>query len=252
MFGQCCFDTGDIKATMGTGTFWDINTGNNIHVSKKGLYPLVGWKIGNEITYLAEGNASDTGNAIKWIQSLELFDNVEETSQMAHSLVNSGGVCFVPSFSGLQIPVNDPYACTSFMGITPTTTKRHLVRAVLESIAFRNKQLYNIITTELSIPAMSIRADGGVSKNSFVMQMTSDLINKSINKPDSTDMSCLGAAFLAGLAIGYWTDKEHLKTLRQTDMVFKPQREPKEYEPAMSNWIKAVRRSLSWYSQASQ
>uniref|UniRef100_A0A2D4KVL7 Carbohydrate kinase FGGY C-terminal domain-containing protein n=2 Tax=Micrurus paraensis TaxID=1970185 RepID=A0A2D4KVL7_9SAUR len=99
---------------------------------------------------------------------------------------------------------------------------------------------------------MSIRADGGVSKNSFVMQMTSDLINKSINKPDSTDMSCLGAAFLAGLAIGYWTDKEHLKTLRQTDMVFKPQREPKEYEPAMSNWIKAVCRSLSWYSQASQ
>ncbi|XP_026557349.1 putative glycerol kinase 5 isoform X1 [Pseudonaja textilis] len=252
MFGQCCFDTGDIKLTMGTGTFWDINTGNNIHVSKKGLYPLVGWKIGNEITYLAEGNASDTGNAIKWIQGLELFDNVEETSQMAHSLVNSGGVCFVPSFSGLQIPVNDPYACTSFMGITPTTTKKHLVRAVLESIAFRNKQLYDTITTELSIPAMSIRADGGVSKNSFVMQITSDLINKSINKPDSTDMSCLGAAFLAGLAIGYWTDKEQLKTFRQTDIVFKPQREPKEYEPAMSNWIKAVYRSLSWYSQASQ
>ncbi|XP_058043685.1 putative glycerol kinase 5 isoform X2 [Ahaetulla prasina] len=252
MFGQCCFDTGDIKVTMGTGTFWDINTGNNIHVSKKGLYPLVGWKIGNEITFLAEGNASDTGNAIKWIQSLELFDNVEETSQMAHSLVNSGGVCFVPSFSGLQIPVNDPYACTSFMGITPTTTKKHLVRAVLESIAFRNKQLYDIITTEVDVPSMSIRADGGVTKNSFVMQMTSDLINESINKPDSTDMSCLGAAFLAGLAIGYWTDKEHLKTLRQTDIVFKPQREPKEYEPAMSNWIKAVRRSLSWYSQTSQ
>ncbi|XP_025028835.1 putative glycerol kinase 5 isoform X2 [Python bivittatus] len=232
MFGQCCFDRGDIKVTMGTGSFWDINTGNKIHASKRGLYPLVGWKIGKEITYLAEGNASDTGNAIKWAQSLDLFDNVGETSQMAYSLINSGGVCFVPSFSGLQIPVNDPYACTSFMGITPSTTKKHLVRAVLESIAFR--------------------ADGGVSKNSFVMQMTSDLINKSISKPVSTDMSCLGAAFLAGLAIGFWTNKDHLKKLRQTGMVFKPQKEPKEYEPAMSNWIKAVHRSLSWYSQASQ
>ncbi|XP_063162720.1 putative glycerol kinase 5 [Candoia aspera] len=248
MFGQCCFDTGDIKVTMGTGSFWDINTGNKIHVSKKGLYPLVGWKIGQEVTYLTEGNASDTGNTIKWAQSLDLFDNVEETSQMAYSIVNSGGVCFVPSFSGLQMPVNDPYACTSFMGITSTTTKKHLVRAVLESIAFRNKQLYDIITTELGIPPVSIRADGGISKNSFVMQMTSDLINKSINKPVNTDMTCLGAAFLAGLAIGFWTDKEQLKKLRQTDMVFKPQKEPTEYEPAMSNWIKAVHRSLSWYS----
>ncbi|XP_062988231.1 putative glycerol kinase 5 [Elgaria multicarinata webbii] len=252
MFGQCCFDIGDLKVTMGTGSFWDINTGSKVHASRKGLYPLIGWKIGEEVTYLAEGNASDTGNAIKWAQSLDLFASAEETSKMAHSLVNSGGVCFVPSFSGLQIPVNDPYACTSFMGITPSTTKKHLVRAVLESIAFRNKQLYDTITKDVGIPPKFIRADGGVSNNTFVMQMTSDLINKTINKPESTDMSCLGAAFLAGLAVGFWNDKEQLKKLRQTGMVFKPQKDPNEYEPAMSNWIKAVQRSLSWYSQASQ
>ncbi|KAH0624042.1 hypothetical protein JD844_007351, partial [Phrynosoma platyrhinos] len=243
MFGQCCFDIGDLKVTMGTGSFWDINTGS--------LYPLVGWKIGKEVTYLAEGNASDTGNAIKWAQSLDLFASADETSKMAHSLVNSGGVCFVPSFSGLQIPVNDPYACTSFMGITPSTTKKHLVRAMLESIAFRNKQLYDTITKDVGIPPTSIRADGGVSKNNFVMQMTSDLINKKINRPVSTDMSCLGAAFLAGLAVGFWNDREQLKKLRRTEIVFKPQKEPKEYEPAISNWIKAVQRSLSWYSQTS-
>ncbi|XP_042314581.1 putative glycerol kinase 5 isoform X3 [Sceloporus undulatus] len=251
MFGQCCFDIGDLKVTMGTGSFWDINTGSKVHTSKKGLYPLVGWKIGKEVTYLAEGNASDTGNAIKWAQSLDLFASADETSKMAHSLVNSGGVCFVPSFSGLQIPVNDPYACTSFMGITASTTRKHLVRAMLESIAFRNKQLYDTITRDVSILPTSIRADGGVSKNNFVMQMTSDLINKKINRPVSTDMSCLGAAFLAGLAVGFWNDKEQLKKLRRTEMVFKPQKEPKEYEPAMSNWIKAVHRSLSWYSQTS-
>ncbi|XP_042314579.1 putative glycerol kinase 5 isoform X2 [Sceloporus undulatus] len=216
MFGQCCFDIGDLKVTMGTGSFWDINTGSKVHTSKK-----------------------------------DLFASADETSKMAHSLVNSGGVCFVPSFSGLQIPVNDPYACTSFMGITASTTRKHLVRAMLESIAFRNKQLYDTITRDVSILPTSIRADGGVSKNNFVMQMTSDLINKKINRPVSTDMSCLGAAFLAGLAVGFWNDKEQLKKLRRTEMVFKPQKEPKEYEPAMSNWIKAVHRSLSWYSQTS-
>ncbi|XP_060623775.2 putative glycerol kinase 5 isoform X1 [Anolis sagrei] len=251
MFGECCFDIGDLKVTMGTGSFWDINTGSKVHTSKKGLYPLVGWKIGKEVTYLAEGNASDTGNAIKWAQSLDLFTSADETSNMAHSLVNSGGVCFVPSFSGLQIPVNDPYACTSFMGITPSTTKNHLVRAILESIAFRNKQLYDTITKDVGILPTSIRADGGVSKNNFVMQMTSDLTNKIISRPASTDMSCLGAAFLAGLAVGFWNDKEQLKKLIRPDMVFKPQKDPEEYEPAMSNWIKAVQRSLSWYNQTS-
>nr|XP_056706378.1 putative glycerol kinase 5 [Euleptes europaea] len=251
MFGECCFNPGDIKVTMGTGTFWDINTGSKVYVSRTGLYPLVGWKIGKELTYLAEGNASDTGNAIKWAQNLDLFTNAEETSGIAYSLVNSGGVCFVPSFSGLQIPVNDPCACTSFMGITSSTTKKHLVRAVLESIAFRNKQLYETITREVDVPTTYIRADGGVSKNSFVMQMTSDLIDKTIDKPVITDMTCLGAAFLAGLAIGFWSDKEELKKLRQTDVVFKPQKGPKEYEFAISNWKKAVQRSLHWYSQIS-
>ncbi|KAJ6669365.1 hypothetical protein lerEdw1_008174 [Lerista edwardsae] len=252
MFGQCCFDTGDIKVTMGTGSFWDINTGSKVHSSKTGLYPLIGWKIGTELIYLAEANASDTGSAIQWAQNLDLFVSVEETSEMASSLVNSGGVCFVPSFSGLQIPVNDPYACASFMGITPSTTKKHLLRAMLESIAFRNKQLYDTITREVDIPPTSIRADGGVSKNRFVMQMTSDLISRMINKPVVTDMSCLGASFLAGLAVGFWNDREQLKKLRETDVVFKPQKEPKEYKVAMDNWIKAVKRSLHWYNQTSE
>ncbi|XP_067396919.1 putative glycerol kinase 5 [Emydura macquarii macquarii] len=251
MFGECCFHAGDVKLTMGTGTFWDVNTGNQLHVSRAGLYPLVGWKIGKEVVYLAEGNTSDAGTTIKWAQELDLFSNVDETSKMAQSVVDSEGVCFVPSFSGLQVPVNDPYACASFMGLKPSTTRNHLVRAILEAITFRNKQLYDTIVKDLRIPLTNIRADGGVSNNSFIMQMTSDLINKKIDRPENTDMSCLGAAFLAGLALGFWTDKEQLKKLRRTEMVFEPQRNSGEYKLAMDNWIKAVQRSLNWYNQTS-
>ncbi|MGH0145667.1 UNVERIFIED_CONTAM: hypothetical protein FKN15_015302 [Acipenser sinensis] len=158
MFGECCFDTGDVKITMGTGTFININTGNKPHTSISGLYPVVGWKIGQEVVYLAEGNAADTGTAIKWAQGLDLFSDAAETEAMANSVPDADGVCFVPSFSGLQAPLNDPHACASFMGLKPSTTKSHLVRAILESIAFRNKQLYEIMSKETNIPVTNIRS----------------------------------------------------------------------------------------------
>ncbi|XP_045359382.1 putative glycerol kinase 5 isoform X2 [Leopardus geoffroyi] len=214
MFGECCFQTGDVKLTMGTGTFLDINTGNSVQHT-------VG----------------------------DLFTDVAETEKMAKSLEDSEGVCFVPFFSGLQAPLDDPYACASFMGLKPSTSKYHLVRAILESIAFRNKQLYELMQKEINIPVTKVRADGGVCKNDFVMQMTSDLINEKIERPVNTDMSCLGAASLAGLAVGFWTDKEELKKLRQSEVVFKPQKKWQEYEMSMENWVKAVKRSMNWYNK---
>ncbi|XP_051839305.1 putative glycerol kinase 5 [Antechinus flavipes] len=249
MFGECCFQRGDVKLTMGTGTFLDINTGTNLQQTVGGFYPLIGWKIGPEVVCLAECNAADTGTAIKWAQNLNLFTEADETEKMAKSLTDSEGVCFVPSFSGLQVPLNDPCACASFMGLKSSTNKFHLVRAILESIAFRNKQLYEMMQKEIDIPVTRVRADGGVCKNSFVMQMTSDLINEKIDRPVQIEMSCLGAAFLAGLAVGFWTDKEELKKLRETERVFEPQRKWKEYEPSMENWVKAVKRSMNWYSK---
>uniref|UniRef100_A0A4X2KLE1 Glycerol kinase 5 n=1 Tax=Vombatus ursinus TaxID=29139 RepID=A0A4X2KLE1_VOMUR len=249
MFGECCFQRGDVKLTMGTGTFLDINTGTNVQQTVGGFYPLIGWKIGPEVVCLAEGNAADTGTAIKWAQNLNLFTDADETEKMAKSLPDSEGVCFVPSFSGLQVPLNDPCACASFMGLKSSTNKYHLVRAILESIAFRNKQLYEMMQKEIDIPVTTIRADGGVCKNSFIMQMTSDLINEKIDRPAQIDMSCLGAASLAGLAVGFWTNKEELKKLRESGRVFEPQRKWKEYEPSMENWVKAVKRSMNWYSK---
>uniref|UniRef100_A0A3Q3ITV8 Glycerol kinase 5 n=1 Tax=Monopterus albus TaxID=43700 RepID=A0A3Q3ITV8_MONAL len=257
MFGECCFDVGDVKITMGTGNFMDINTGNKPHTSVQGLYPLVGWKIGDEVVYLAEGNAADTGTAIKWAQELELYSDVQETSAMAYSVSDSDGVCFVPSFSGLQAPLNDPKACASFMGLKPSTTKCHLVRAILESVAFRNKQLYDTMLRETSIPIAKIRVDGGVSSNDFVMQLTADLFGRKLTRPEHREMSCLGAAFVAGLGVGFWRTREELKKVQSANEVFLPHGQPKEgagsqsreYIPVLQSWERALRRSMNWYSK---
>ncbi|XP_041848737.1 putative glycerol kinase 5 [Melanotaenia boesemani] len=255
MFGECCFDVGDVKITMGTGTFMDINTGNKPHTSVAGLYPLVGWKIGSEVVYLAEGNAADTGTAIRWAQELELFSDVRETSDMAYSVSNSDGVCFVPSFSGLQAPLNDPKACASLMGLKPSTTKSHLVRAILESVAFRNKQLYETMLRETHIPIQKIRVDGGVSSNDFIMQLTANLFGRKVVRPRHQEMSCLGAAFVAGLGAGFWKSREELKKLQSAEKEFLPQGAPKEgagspnreYVPILQSWERALRRSMNWY-----
>ncbi|XP_068605189.1 putative glycerol kinase 5 [Brachionichthys hirsutus] len=255
MFGECCFDIGDVKITMGTGTFMNINTGSNPHTSVAGLYPLVGWRIGSEVVYVAEGNAADTGTAIKWAQELELFADVQDTSAMAYSVGDSDGVCFVPSFSGLQAPLNDPKACASLMGLKPSTTKSHLVRAILESVAFRNKQLYETVLRETCIPITKIRVDGGVSGNDFVMQLTADLFGKKLARPQHREMSCLGAAFVAGLGVGFWRSKEELKKLQEAADVFVPREVAKEgsctpigeYTPILQSWESALQRSLNWY-----
>nr|XP_042138097.1 putative glycerol kinase 5 [Peromyscus maniculatus bairdii] len=234
MFGECCFQTGDVKLTMGTGTFLDINTGNSPQHSNGGFYPLIGWKIGQEVVCLAEGNAGDTGTAIIWAQKLGKSLQTKPTESQEPDI---------------GAPLNDPCACASFMGLKHSTSKYHLVRAILESIAFRNKQLYDMMQKEIRIPVTNIRADGGVCNNGFVMQMTSDLINERIDRPAHFDMSCLGAATLAGLAVGFWADKEELQRLRQSEMVFKPQKKWQEYEVNMENWEKAVKRSMNWYNK---
>ncbi|XP_061833691.2 glycerol kinase 5 isoform X2 [Nerophis lumbriciformis] len=249
MFGECCYNVGDVKITMGTGTFMDINTGSRPHTSITGLYPLVGWKIGSELVYLAEGNAADTGTAIRWAQALDLFSDVKDTSTMAYSVNDSDGVCFIPSFSGLQAPLNDPKACASFMGLKLSTTKCHLVRAILESVAFRNKQLYETMLAETNIPITRIRVDGGVSSNDFIVQLTADLFGRKVARCQHREMSCLGAAFVAGLAVGYWKTREELKKLHSAGDVFCPKGAASQYTPILQSWERALRRSMYWYKQ---
>ncbi|KAK6963204.1 glycerol kinase 5, partial [Biomphalaria glabrata] len=159
----------------------------------------------------------------------------------------SGGVVFVPAFSGLQTPFNDDKAVTSIFGLNPNNTKAHIVRAVLESLAFRFKALYETVLTETKIPFSHVRADGGVANNDFLVQLMADLVDQTIDRSCNGDMSCLGAAFLAGLAKGVWKDKDELLALRQSDKVFESQHNWSSLKPLYHQWENAIHRSENWF-----
>lgn len=249
VFGQCCFDTGDVNCTMGTGSFIDINTGPYPHASVAGLYPLVGWKIGGETVYIAEGNAAGCGTAMEWAHQMGFYDDVSLTSDTAFSVESSEGVYFVPAFNGLQAPINDNKACVSMMGIKSTTKKAHIVRAILESIAYRFTQLYETVVEETHIPLMSsIKVDGGISNNDFVLELMSSLTCQTIDRPSQTDMSALGAAFLAGLSAGVWKSRDELKAIRCSQALFQPKASIRErFLKTFDEWKEALHRSKNWY-----
>lgn len=244
MFGERCFGRGDVKCTMGTGSFLDINTGDKPHTSLNGLYPLIGWKYGSEIAYIAEGKSNDTGTAISWLQTIGLVSNPEECDEIAKSISTSNGVHFVPAFSGLQAPLNDNSACAGFLGICPTTQREHLVRAVLESLAFRVKQIYDIMELETDYSPKKICVDGGVANSDFILQMLADLTHHPVERPVHTEMSALGAAYFAGLAVGVWKNKEELANLAKPTQTFIPNgRATSEFR----EWERAVSRCMQWY-----
>ncbi|XP_026320540.1 putative glycerol kinase 5 [Hyposmocoma kahamanoa] len=251
MWGSCCFDVGDIKLTMGTGTFFNINTGTLPHASISGLYPVVGWRLDKELVFVAEGANNDTASIIKWAQNLDLFDNPQDTADLAMSVPDSDGVYFIPAFSGLGPPYNDGSAASGFIGMKPTTTKSHLVRAVLESLAFRTAQLYSCVQAETSYNFHCIRLDGGVSNNDFIVQLVADLTGLRVERPVDVEMSSLGCAFIVGLQLGIWKSKEELKSLRKIGQTFHPRPQVKKtYELIISRWEDAVKRLCGWYSDA--
>eukprot|EP00118_Oscarella_pearsei_P007476 m.36841 g.36841 ORF g.36841 m.36841 type:complete len:371 (+) comp32301_c0_seq2:941-2053(+) len=264
VFGHRCWKSGDAKVTMGTGMFLDVNTGDKPHASLTGMFPLVGWKIGTEIVYIAEGQESGIGKTIEWGQTCGFYSSVEESSQIAQSVDNTGGVCFIPGFSGLlvffnevfninstnnmQVPFNDSKACCGIIGITPDTRPAHLGRALLESVAYRIKQLYDTAIAETQLTTeKKIRMDGGVSCNDFVVQLACDLIGCEVECQRSQAMSNLGAAMLAGLATGLWT-KHDLEDMVPVKDKFIPQKLTDSQEKAFTQWKQAVPRCLNWYN----
>ncbi|KAG7210298.1 hypothetical protein KM043_011840 [Ampulex compressa] len=248
LFGSSCFQPGDLKITMGTGSFVNVNTGLYAHASITGLYPLVGWRIGNELTYVVEGSSNDTGTLLEWIKNLGIVDDVMETSDLANRVEDSDGVCFVPAFSGLQAPINDYTAAAGFLGVKPTTKKNHIVRALLESLAFRILLLYESLCEETEFTYTKIRVDGGVSKNDFIMQLLADLTGLEVERATSTEMSILGVAYLAGLQCGIWKDRDEIRRLRQVEKVFTPNEETgSRYDSVMEQWKRALERFKKWY-----
>ncbi|XP_065206995.1 putative glycerol kinase 5 isoform X2 [Planococcus citri] len=250
-YGSCCFFPGDVKLTLGTGAFLDINVGSTPVVSRKGFYPLVSWKYKGEKVYVLEGACHDCGTVINWAQSIGLFSDVNELNEIVAMESDTDNVFFIPAFSGLQIPINDASATSGFIGIKQSTSKSQMVRAVLESIVFQIYDLYSVYKSESKLHSKSfIRVDGGVSKNDFICQSIADMCEVFVRRPNSVEMSARGVAHLAGLAAGLCKDYDVLNEMESSDVVFEPKIGNKQYLfNQFATWKKAQRRFTKWYQK---
>jgi len=252
-FAQGCWNSGDLKCTLGTGMFLQINTGKKPHASLSGFYPVIGWKIGKELVYFAEANFPSCGTVIEWGKSFGFYSDPAETEAMAESVSNSEGVCFVPAFDGIQVPYNDPRAVAGVLGLTHNTRKEHIVRSMLESLAYTFKQVYDVGTEEINLPHKRLCVDGGVSRNGFIMQLTSDLIGKELQRPKDVDMTVYGAIYVAGLASGFWKNRDEIFQFWALDQKFVPSNHQLDEQKAKmfeyKRWQLAVQRSLEWYKK---
>lgn len=248
LFGQCCFDYGNMKITNGTGSFIDINTGDTPKASKRRLYPLVAWRIDGKTTYLLEGISHNTGNIIDWIQKeLILFRNPAETEKMALSVESTNGVYFLPTLSsGISYPIWDPSARGNLFGISLDTKREHIIRAVLEGICFRIKDITLGIMEDINIPVKRIKVDGGVSQNKFVLQFLSDILGIEIEHSQNPEMTALGVTFMAGLATGFWKSLDELRILSKVDKVYSPKISEIERNQKDRYWNDIINRSLRY------
>ena len=247
LFGQCCFSKGMVKNTYGTGCFVLMNTSNEPVKSDNGLLTTIAWKIDDEITYALEGSAFNAGSAIQWLRDeLRIIDSASECDVLAETVENSGGAVFVPAFTGLGAPYWDMYARGILIGITRGTTKAHICRAVLESIAFESYDLIELMQKESESPITSLRVDGGASKSKLLMQYQSDLLNTEVSRPMCMETTALGAAMLAGLAVGIWENLDEISSLWKINHVFSPDYLDSERQTALQRWHKAVDRCRNW------
>ncbi|EDW50263.1 GM14527 [Drosophila sechellia] len=253
IWGSQCFQKNDVKVTMGTGAFLNLVTGDRCQAAISGMYPLVAWQFKKPTrqqgaVYCIEGASHDFGTVVTWAQSCELFDSPANTSDIAQSVPDTNDVFFMPAFSGLGPPVNDYRSASGFIGLTPSTTKAHMVRALLESIVFRLVQLIEAAEKETSQKLHMIRVDGGVSRNDFVCQFLADLSRLRVERAENAESSIMGATFMAGINHGIWRDVEDLKRFRQVERVFEPR--AKEYETIanrMDKWSRTIARFSDWY-----
>lgn len=245
LFGQNCFECGMTKVTYGTGSSIMMNIGNRPYLSKKGLVTSIGWGIDGAVEYVAEGNINCSGASIKWlVDDLQLIGDSKCTEEIALSIPSSEGVYLVPAFVGLGTPYWDSEATALITGMTRGTKKAHVVRAVLESMGYQVKDILDIMTYEADVPLKEIRVDGGPTRNRFIMQFQSDILQSSVIVNQLEEICALGSAYMAGLAVGLWKSKDELKALRKNDVCFTPQMPTSEKDTLYSGWKKAVARAL--------
>ncbi|MGI6224078.1 MAG: glycerol kinase GlpK [Prevotella sp.] len=246
LFGQMCVEPGAIKNTYGTGCFVMLNTGNQPVMSKNNLLTTVAWKIGDKVNYALEGSIYVGGSVVQWLRDgLGIIKSSSEVEDLASTVPDSGGVYFVPALTGLAAPYWDPYARGTIVGITRGTTAAHIARAALDGIAFQTYDIAQAMAKDMNHPLTELKVDGGASRNNLLMQYQANLLGIKVVRPKITETTALGAAYLAGLAVGFWKDIDELKRQWQVERTFEPEADAETIEAAKKGWADAISRTLS-------
>jgi glycerol kinase len=247
LFGQACFEPGMVKVTMGTGAFVLMNTGKEPVHSKHGLITTIAWGIGDAVEYALEGSIFVAGAVIQWLRDeLGVIADAAESEQLANEAEDTGGVYFVPAFVGLGAPHWDMYARGTITGLTLGTQRCHLVRAALESIAYQVCDVAKAMKADSRLRPTEIRVDGGAAANNFLAQFQADMLGVKLSRPRSVETTAMGAAYLAGLAVGFWKDRDEVASLWEAGRSFTPSMDREKREDLYRGWLRAVSRSKRW------
>ena len=247
LFGQTCFSAGEAKNTYGTGCFLLMNTGDTPVISKNGLVTTIAWGLDGQVTYALEGSVFSAGSAVQWLRDeMRLIDSAADSAYMAAKVIDTNGCYIVPAFTGLGAPYWDPYARGTIVGLTRGVNKYHIVRATLESIAYQTADILRAMNADSGITLSALNADGGASANDLLMQMQADTIGAPVQRPRCVESTAMGAAYLAGLAVGYWTGLADVLRNRAIDRVFYPSIGQAERDKRLKGWEKAVKYAFGW------
>lgn len=246
LFGQGCHQVGMAKNTYGTGCFMLMNTGEKIIQSKAGLLTTIAWGIDGKVEYALEGSVFIAGAAIQWLRDeMKILDSAPDSEYFTSKVSDNGGVYVVPAFAGLGAPYWDMYARGAILGLTRGSNKYHIIRATLESLAYQTRDVLEAMEKDAGIALKTLRVDGGACANNFLMQFQADILNTTVQRPEIIETTALGAAYLAGLAVGYWT-KEELQDRWQLNQTFEVTMPEEERQTLYTNWQKAVERTKGW------
>jgi glycerol kinase len=247
LFGQMCTQPGMVKNTYGTGCFMVMNTGSKPIMSKNNLLTTVAWKIGNEVSYALEGSIFIGGAVVQWLRDgLGIIKTSTEIEALARSVKSSDGVYLVPAFAGLGAPHWNPHARGTIFGITRGTTSAHYARAALDSIAYQTMDVLKAMEADAGIVIPELRVDGGATANNLLMQFQSDILGVDVVRPKVTETTALGAAYLAGLAVGYWSSTDDVQGQWQLDQRFKPALPAAEVQSGIKGWQRAIAAATVW------
>ena len=246
LFGQMCIEPGSIKNTYGTGCFVMLNTGNKPVMSKNNLLTTIAWKIGDNVVYALEGSIYVGGSVVQWLRDgLGFITSSSEIEDLASTVPDSGGVYFVPALTGLAAPYWDQYARGTIVGITRGTTRAHIARAALDGIAFQTYDIAQAMAKDMNASLTELKVDGGASRNNLLMQTQADLLGIKVVRPRITETTALGAAYLAGLAVGFWKNIDDIKNQWQVERDFEPIADSACIEEAKAGWADAIGRTLT-------